>query len=148
MFDSYQSKESGSFNKSVSDLKWNCDGNYLAVGVTDKTVKIHSFESGNLKLIQSVPCLNSPTQICWHPTNPLRFAVISDDRTVDIWDVHAQQSVTKIASSGGNINLTWSPDGKYIAVGTKMDHITILDVGSGKALKKYKSPHGKKTIQI
>ena len=115
MFDTYHSKECGSFNKSVTDLKWNCDGTYLAVGVTDKSVKIHSYESNNLKLIQTITCINSPTQICWHPTNLIRFAIISDERTIDIWDIKSQQAIIKITSSGGNINLSWSPDGKYIA---------------------------------
>jgi THO complex subunit 3 len=36
--------------------------------------------------------------------------------------------VAAVATSGENINIAWSPDGKYVAVGNREDCITTLDV--------------------
>lgn len=45
-------------------------------------------------------------------------------------------------SKGNNINASWSPDGKYIAVGNKSDNLVILDVAAQKQAKKTKYTSG------
>ena len=41
-------------SKPVTDVKWNCDGQYLGSGSSDRTAKIGQLDqSGNLKLLQT-----------------------------------------------------------------------------------------------
>ena len=44
----------------------------------------------------------------------------------------------KIASLGSNLNMSWSPDGKYLAVGNKSDTLCVFDAISGHQLRKRK----------
>ena len=43
-------------------------------------------------------------------------------------DVRSAKCVAAVATSGENINIAWSPDGKHVAVGNREDCITTLDV--------------------
>lgn len=49
-----------------------------------------------------------------------------------LWDIRSPKSaVAKIDTEGENINITWSPDGKTLAVGNKEDVVTFIDVRGG-----------------
>ena len=136
-------RETALHTKQITDIKWNCDGSYLSAASYDKTVKIHSYESNSsIKLLQSIPCNVTPSQVCWHPNNSERFAIISDEKNVELWDVKGVSAVLKIPTLGGNIYISWSPDGKYLAVGNKSDNLIIIEVSSLKQIKKYKSSNG------
>ena len=74
-------------------------------------------------------------QLIWHPTDPDLLATASGDRTVRIWDYRSAKSVTTVNTKGENINITWSPDGKTLAVGNKEDLISFIDVKSHKIIR-------------
>merc|ERR1712080_200689 len=65
--------------------------------------------------------------LAFHPKNPDVLGTASADKTVRIWDTRAGKSCHGIETKGQNINLSWSPDGNYIAVGSKDDIISIID---------------------
>ncbi len=71
-------------------------------------------------------------QLCWRPKHPDLLATASGDKTVRIWDARTQRSIEVFNTKGENINITWSGDGNYIAVGNKEDLITFIDVRAGK----------------
>ena len=52
-----------------------------------------------------------------------------------IWDYRSAKSVTTVNTKGENINITWSPDGKTLAVGNKEDLISFIDVKTHKIVK-------------
>ena len=88
------------------------------------------------------PCLfdfrghsDAVDQLIWHPTDPDLLATASGDRTVRIWDYRSAKSVTTVNTKGENINITWSPDGKTLAVGNKEDLISFIDVKSHKIIR-------------
>jgi THO complex subunit 3 len=58
----------------------------------------------------------------------------SGDKTVRIWDARTQKSTATYATKGENINITWSPDGNYIAAGNKDDLLTVIDIRAEKLL--------------
>ena len=141
MFKSLVSVSPNLHSKAVNYLQWNSDGNYLgSVSIPEKTVKISQLDSKsmNAKVLHTVPCSNVPAAVCWHPTDPIRFAICGDDKTVDIWDVRASKAVSKIPTSGQNINMSWSPNGKNIAVTNRNDNLVILDVAESKQVKPIK----------
>jgi len=143
MFSSGILSETNQHTKPVVDLKWNCDGSYLGSASYDKTVKLYLLESsGALKVMHTVTCAMAPNGLCWHPTNPTRFAILTDEKNIEIWDVKASSASAKLISLGSNINASWSPNGKYLAVGNKTDNITVLEVATGKQLKKFKFNYG------
>lgn len=125
--------------KPVVDLKWNCDGSYLGSVSYDKSVKLYSLDSsGTLKLVQTIPCTVTPNNLCWHPTNEKRLAILTDDKNIEVWDIKGSAPSSKLVSLGSNINASWSPNGKYLAVGNKTDSIVVLELATGKQLKKFK----------
>lgn len=44
----------------------------------------------------------------------------------------------KVQTSGGNLNMAWSPDGNYVVVGNKSDNVFVIDVRSGHQVAKRK----------
>ena len=93
-------------------------------------------------------------QLIWHPTDPDLLATASGDRTVRIWDYRSAKSVATVNTKGNNernslkmitmnacfppgenINITWSPDGKTLAVGNKEDLISFIDVKTHKIIR-------------
>lgn len=71
-------------------------------------------------------------QLCWHATNADLLSTASGDKTVRIWDIRAGKCSTVTNTKGENINITWSPDGKTIAVGNKEDLVTFIDTRTNK----------------
>lgn len=137
-------KEVSGYSKSLYQVRWNCDGSYLAAICTDRSVKISQFDGSNTKLvshIQSIPTSLVMTQVSWHPTEPGRLALCSDDKMIEIWDVRASRATNKISSLGNNLNMAWSPDGNFLAVGNRSDQIVVLDVRTGSTIRKKKFPY-------
>jgi THO complex subunit 3 len=64
-------------------------------------------------------------QLCWHPSSEQTLATTSQDRSVRIWDARASRCVHNIATKGSNINITWSPDANYIAVGNNASALAV-----------------------
>ena len=59
-------------------------------------------------------------QLCWDPTQPDQLATACGDKTVKVWDTRSGKCTTTMNTPGENINITWSPDGKTIAVGNRV----------------------------
>lgn len=74
----------------------------------------------------------SVDQLCWHASNPDLLSTASGDKTVRIWDIRSGKCATTTNTKGENINITWSPDGKTIAVGNKEDLVTFIDTRTNK----------------
>lgn len=70
--------------------------------------------------------------MCWHASNPDLLSTASGDKTVRIWDIRAGKCSSITNTKGENINITWSPDGKTIAVGNKEDLVTFIDTRTNK----------------
>ena len=55
-------------------------------------------------------------------------------------DTRSAKCVAPVATSGENINLAWSPDGRQVAVGDREDCVTVLDVRTHRATGTNKFP--------
>ncbi len=94
--------------KSLSELKWSTDGQYLGTASYDHTIKIGQLDlSGNIRTLQSgsskrsipqylrnrtVPSPFMCSQIGWHPIEASRFLVAGEEKSVDVWDVRGTAS--------------------------------------------------------
>jgi len=124
-----KTREMVSHTSKVHSVDWNSDGKKLASGSYDKTVCIYTLGPERLtKEHVHKGHTDSVDQLCWHPSNPALLATASGDKTVRVWDAKSQKAVSTINTKGENINITWSPDGKTIAVGNKEDLVTFIDV--------------------
>jgi len=73
-------------------------------------------------------------QLVWHPAHPDLLGSASGDKSVRVWDARSQKSLETFSTKGENINITWSPDGCYIAVGNKEDLITFIDLRANRIM--------------
>eukprot|EP00871_Galdieria_phlegrea_P002410 jgi/Galph1/316/GphlegSOOS_G5038.1 len=73
---------------------------------------------------------NSIEQLKWDPVNSNRLITASLDRKVLLWDLRDSSSgpVSTLETEGENINLAWSPDSTYCAVGDKDDVLNFIDI--------------------
>jgi len=131
-----KSKDYSTHSSKVHSIAWNCDGRRLASGGLDKSVCVVSLSSDRLSKDHTYRGHSDAVdQLIWHPTDPDLLATASGDRTVRIWDYRSAKSVTTVNTKGENINITWSPDGKTLAVGNKEDLISFIDVKSHKIIR-------------
>ncbi|VDQ17747.1 unnamed protein product [Trichobilharzia regenti] len=111
-------KEFSGYGGKIHTLGWNNNGSRLASGSSDKLVKVHSFRGHN----------ESVDQLCWHPSDNDIVATVGADGAVRLWDCRTKKDPITAQCKGENINLAWSPDARYIAVGSKTDLVCSLIV--------------------
>jgi THO complex subunit 3 len=119
----------------VHSVAWNCTGRKLASGSVDQTARVWTMASPGGEHMVLKGHTNSVHQLCWDPTHPEYLATASADKTVRIWDTRSAKSTHTLKTSGANINIAWSPDGGHIAVGNKLDHLTIIDTRKFETIK-------------
>ena len=166
-------------SKNVNSLAWSPSGSRLASGSDDRTARVWAPDDGSSTMKQTAKLdghSDSVTQLCWSPmggggeaASINSLATLAADRTVRIWDTRAPaRPAHAIALACEYINLAWSPDGRFLAVGSNIggsakddlkDSVTVLDVraasspktkgggggddgagGVGRVVKKWKFP--------
>ncbi|KAI8586367.1 WD40-repeat-containing domain protein [Geranomyces variabilis] len=132
----------------VLTVGWSADGKKLCSGSADQTARVWTNieRTSNRDALELKAHTGEVDQLCWDPTDPERLATASLDSSVIMWDLRsADRSKTapyirKVQTSGENINLCWSPDGRNIAVGSKEDVVAFIDTrggGDSRSEKKY-----------
>lgn len=134
-FETRKEKDYAAHRKTVHTIAWNCNGERLASGSLDPTVKLwHLGARGSV--IQEADLVGHTggiDQLAWHPSNPHLFCTASTDRTMRVWDSRSSKSIHKVETKGQNIHMAWSPDGNSIGVGNKDDLITFVNANTWKA---------------
>ncbi|KAJ3281767.1 hypothetical protein HK104_011283 [Borealophlyctis nickersoniae] len=120
----------------ILTLGWSSDGTKLASGSADKTSRvwkdIHRLGSNGVTSVELKGHTGDVDQLCWDPIHPEALVTASTDKSIRIWDLReAPYKSRQIVTSGENINVCWSPDGKTIAVGNKEDRISFIDPRGG-----------------
>ncbi|KIS69445.1 uncharacterized protein UMAG_02777 [Mycosarcoma maydis] len=118
--------------QSVRGLGWSVDGRKLATCGADRTVRIWVPERSidHRASTELRGHADSVDQLVWNPVLADVLATASADKTVRIWDTRvkaSQGASTTIGTPGSNINISYHPSGKYLAVGDKTDTVSIVD---------------------
>ncbi|KAH8858051.1 THO complex subunit 3 [Schistosoma japonicum] len=115
-------KDFSGYGGKIHTLGWNNSGSRLASGSSDKLVNIYALESTRLTKVHSFRGHNeSVDQLCWHPSDNDIVATVGADGAIRLWDCRTKKDPITAQCKGENINLAWSPDARYIAVGSKTD---------------------------
>lgn len=124
-----KSKTYTGHKKRVNAVAWNCDGEKIASGSADKTVRVHQLDSYGTSSAdwELTGHTDSVDMVAFHPNHPDILATTSLDKTVRIWDTRVSKSCHGVQTQGENINLAWRPDGNQIVVGSKDDIVSIID---------------------
>jgi WD40 repeat protein len=130
-------------------LSWSADGKRLACSTPQHTT-IRLWDPDTRKLVQTLPGHGKPLRsLSWSPDGQ-RLASAAEDGKVKLWDVRSgrptatfpyfiKQERPQFNLMGGNTFasasvLSWSPDGKRLAVAGEDEEIKVWDVGAGKEL--------------
>jgi WD40 repeat protein len=119
-------------SETVTALAWSPDGEILAMGgshgvrliTSDTFVEIAHFDGH----------IDSVTSIAWNPAGD-KLASASWDRTVIIWDVNTQETLTVFRGHEFAVSsVAWHPDGSMVASGDLNGAVQIWDPLRGQSL--------------
>lgn len=109
----------------VNTVTYSSDGNYLASGSMDKTVKI--FETATYKEIKNFTFPEIISSIAYSPDGKY-LSVACDDNSVSIFNTKDFSLKTKIEKPFFYISSTvFSKDSKYLAIGSHGEKIYLFD---------------------
>jgi THO complex subunit 3 len=121
---------------SVRALGWSIDGRRLASSSTDRTIRIWTPERSvdHRATSELRGHTDAVEQLAWDSLHPELLATAGADRTVKFWDIRTASATSTIATSGININVAYHPAGNLVAVGDKLDNVSLIDVRASKVL--------------
>jgi WD40 repeat protein len=101
-----------------------------------------------LKLLRTFKSDYIINRLAWHPRNKELAVGQNLDRKITIWNADAGQVIRVIEKEVGGVGaLTYSPDGKYLAVGRNFTrltpdhaHIHLYDTVTGKLIQRFVPP--------
>ena len=119
---------------SVTSVAFSLDGQRLASGSWDKTIKIWDSASGScLQTLESHRYL--VTSVAFSPDGQ-RLASGSGDKTIKIWDPASGSCLQTLESHRYLVtSVAFSPDGQWLASGSWNNTIKIWDPASGSCLQ-------------
>ena len=120
-------------NSDVWAVKFSHDGNWLASGSVDSTVKIWNKENGTLLLNLKQP--GGVTYLAFSPDGNY-LATTSYDAKVRLWKLPEGILVKEFSGHKGTVwSVNFSPDGKTIASSGEDAAIKLWDVESGRLVR-------------
>jgi len=124
------------FGSSIPDVEWSPSGHFF--GASGSGIQI--FDSSNFEIVKTF----SGSVFSWSPDE--KTLVTGDGKIVEIWDFEQEKlkhkwTIDESRSAFGIAEISWSPNGKYIAV-TKDSDATIYNVDEKKVHKELRGIGG------
>ncbi|MFN7384702.1 MAG: protein kinase domain-containing protein [Dolichospermum sp.] len=119
---------------SVISVAYSPDGQTLASGSSDKTIKLWNVKTG--KLLQTLKGHSSwVTSVAYSPDGQT-LASGSGDNTIKLWDVNTGNLLQTFTGHSSSVNsVAYSPDGQTLASGSGDKTIKLWDVKTGNLLQ-------------
>ncbi len=123
----------------VNSVAFSADGQRLASGSWDKTVKIWDIATGK-ELFSLEGHTSGVFSVAFSP-NGRRLASAGNDGFVKIWDTATGKELFSLnAQVGGVTSVEFSPDGQRLAFGSTGNTVGIWDSATGEELLSLKGP--------
>jgi len=103
---------------SVTSLAFSADKKWLASGGADSKIRLWDWASGKLDSTL-VGHKDTITSLSFSPSGDL-LASSTEDSTLRLWDI-ATKEMREITGPKGGAKVVFSPDGKYLAAGSRSD---------------------------
>lgn len=115
--------------KRVHTLAWAPCGKKLATGGTEPVARVWDIEQGAGKGASAELAGHTAQveQLRFEPSNGQTLATVSADKTAKVWDVRSGRCAATVTTQGELMNVAWSPDGRFFAVGNRNDVISMVD---------------------
>ncbi|MBD2439904.1 ribosome assembly protein 4 [Nostoc sp. FACHB-110] len=121
-------------NSWVISVSFSRDGQTLASGSDDNTIKLWDVSTG--KLLKTLSGHNDSVWSVSFSPDGKTLASGSRDKTIKLWDVSTGKLLKTLSGHSNWVNsVSFSPDGQTLASGSSDKTIKLWDVSTGKLLK-------------
>ncbi|CCG80887.1 Uncharacterized WD repeat-containing protein C18B5.10c [Taphrina deformans PYCC 5710] len=134
-------------NGPLKSVAWNSTGSRVASASTDRTVRVwyperlpepRSRTRSTSGYTWELKGHNGAIeQVSWDPTHSDRIASASADRSIKVWEYRMIKQLFTVELSSAVLHVQYSPDGKFLAVGTKDETISIISVTDQKVVREW-----------
>ena len=121
-------------SKSVYSVAYSPNGQTLASGSWDNTIKLWNVKTGNL--LQTLEGHSKDISSVAYSPDGQTLASGSVDGTIKLWNVKTGKLLQTLTGHSSSVNsVTYSPDGQTLASGSRDDTIKLWNVKTGKLLQ-------------
>jgi serine/threonine protein kinase len=115
----------------VNAVTFNSEGNILASGSDDTTVRLWDVLTGaELSVLRGHT--HPVKTVLFHPHHPYILASAGSDRTIKLWDIRRNLEILSLTAHTHHVNaLAFSPDGKILASGSADKTIKLWNPETG-----------------
>ncbi len=119
---------------SILYCAWSPDGQFIASGSVDKTIRLWNAQTGQ-GLLTMTGHTKQVESVAWSPDGQF-IASGSDDQTIRLWNAQTGQSPQTLTGHTGQIfGVAWSPDGRALASASHDQTIRLWNAQTGQSLQ-------------
>ncbi|HKC63680.1 MAG TPA: hypothetical protein VKB86_08580 [Pyrinomonadaceae bacterium] len=122
-------------NESVDRISWTPDGK-RAVTIRLNEGQVWEIDSSKGRVVRNFSMEFSTDRLAISP-NGKRVAVDMYGKKIEVWDVDSKRDPLIIPHSYGVYSMAFSPDGRYLVIGSSDNTAKVLDVSSSKPTEPY-----------
>ena len=130
----------------IKSVAWNSTGSRVATASVDRTVRVwyperlpeprsRTRSTGHMWELKGHSA--AVEQISWDPTHSDRLASASQDKSVKVWEYRLNRQIFSVDLKSAVLHVVYSPDGNFLATGTKDERISIIDVTTQSVIKEW-----------